>query len=74
MLPWSLISLFSFGFDLTLLAFPSQTGVQDLGEIARAKSEFDVVGHNCRSNMLNLRVNGHRLSPVTFTSTTNDQN
>lgn len=75
MLPWSFVSLFfSFGIDLSLLAFPCQTGVQDLGEIARAKSDFDAVGHNCWPNMLNLHVNDHRLSPVTFTSTANDQN
>ncbi|OIW05882.1 hypothetical protein TanjilG_23668 [Lupinus angustifolius] len=41
----------------------------DLGEIARAKFDFDVVGHYSRSEVLSLIVKDHPTNPVTFTST-----
>ncbi|XP_068662364.1 bifunctional nitrilase/nitrile hydratase NIT4A [Aristolochia californica] len=41
----------------------------DLGEIVRAKFDFDVVGHYARPEVLNLTVKDHPLNPVTFTST-----
>ncbi|OIT00873.1 PREDICTED: bifunctional nitrilase/nitrile hydratase NIT4A [Nicotiana attenuata] len=41
----------------------------DLGEIARAKFEFDVVGHYARPEVLSLIVRDHAVSPVSFTST-----
>ncbi|XWS52812.1 hypothetical protein CRYUN_Cryun11dG0104200 [Craigia yunnanensis] len=40
----------------------------DLGEIARAKFDFDVVGHYSRPEVLNLIVRDHPAKPVTFTS------
>ncbi|KAH1159179.1 hypothetical protein GLYMA_11G180900v4 [Glycine max] len=41
----------------------------DLGEIARAKFDFDVVGHYSRPEVLSLIVKDHPTNPVTFTST-----
>lgn len=41
----------------------------DLGEIARAKFDFDVVGHYSRPEVLSLTVKDHPTNPVTFTST-----
>jgi beta-cyano-L-alanine hydratase/nitrilase len=41
----------------------------DLGEIARAKFDFDVVGHYSRPEVLSLIVRDHPTKPVTFTST-----
>ena len=41
----------------------------DLGEIARAKFDFDVVGHYSRPEVLSLIVRDHPTQPVTFTST-----
>ncbi|KAJ0975116.1 hypothetical protein J5N97_017081 [Dioscorea zingiberensis] len=43
----------------------------DLGEIARAKFGFDVVGHYSRSDVLSLTVRDHSLKPVSFTSAEN---
>ena len=40
----------------------------DLGEIAKAKFEFDVVGHYSRPEVLSLIVRDHPTNPVTFTS------
>jgi beta-cyano-L-alanine hydratase/nitrilase len=40
----------------------------DLGEIARAKFDFDVVGHYARPEVLSLIVKDHPTIPVTFTS------
>ncbi|KAF4373976.1 hypothetical protein F8388_007882 [Cannabis sativa] len=40
----------------------------DLGEIARAKFDFDVVGHYARPEVLSLIVRDHPTDPVTFTS------
>ncbi|XP_072987565.1 bifunctional nitrilase/nitrile hydratase NIT4B-like [Typha latifolia] len=40
----------------------------DLGEITRAKFDFDVVGHYSRAEVLSLTVKDHPQSPVTFTS------
>ncbi|MED6176628.1 Bifunctional nitrilase/nitrile hydratase nit4a [Stylosanthes scabra] len=42
----------------------------DLGEIARFKFDFDVVGHYSRPEVLSLVVKDHPTNPVTFTSTT----
>lgn len=41
----------------------------DLGEIARAKFDFDVVGHYSRPEVLSLIVRDHPSNPVTFAST-----
>nr|XP_023881549.1 bifunctional nitrilase/nitrile hydratase NIT4B-like [Quercus suber]POE74126.1 bifunctional nitrilase/nitrile hydratase nit4a [Quercus suber] len=41
----------------------------DLGEIAREKFGFDVVGHYSRPEVLSLIVRDHPTRPVTFTST-----
>ncbi|KAH0712912.1 hypothetical protein KY289_008871 [Solanum tuberosum] len=41
----------------------------DLGEIVRAKFDFDVVGHYARPEILSLIVKDHPVSPVSFTST-----
>ncbi|KAL9296898.1 hypothetical protein ACSQ67_022794 [Phaseolus vulgaris] len=41
----------------------------DLGEIARAKFDFDVVGHYSRPEVLSLTVKDHPTNAVTFTST-----
>ncbi|XP_042480385.1 bifunctional nitrilase/nitrile hydratase NIT4B-like [Macadamia integrifolia] len=40
----------------------------DLGEIARAKFDFDVVGHYARPEVLSLMVRDHPTTPVSFTS------
>ncbi|CAH2065345.1 unnamed protein product [Thlaspi arvense] len=40
----------------------------DLGDIARAKLYFDVVGHYSRPDIFNLTVNEHPKKPVTFMS------
>lgn len=40
----------------------------DLGEIARAKFDFDVVGHYARPEVLSLTVRDDPATPVTFTS------
>ncbi|KAM7522550.1 hypothetical protein LguiA_012452 [Lonicera macranthoides] len=40
----------------------------DMGEIARAKFDFDVVGHYSRPEVLSLVVKDHPTIPVTFTS------
>lgn len=40
----------------------------DLGEIARAKFDFDVVGHYARPEVLSLIVKDHPTNPVTFAS------
>ncbi|KAF3661994.1 Bifunctional nitrilase/nitrile hydratase NIT4 [Capsicum annuum] len=41
----------------------------DLGEIVRAKFDFDVVGHYARPEVLSLTVKDHPVSAVSFTST-----
>ncbi|KAK9280714.1 hypothetical protein L1049_014412 [Liquidambar formosana] len=59
----------------TVLAGPNHEGEGlisadlDLGEIARAKFNFDVVGHYSRPDVLSLNVKDHQTSPVTFAST-----
>ncbi|KAJ4907718.1 Nitrilase 2 [Raphanus sativus] len=40
----------------------------DLGDIARAKLYFDVVGHYSKPDIFNLTVNEHPKKPVTFVS------
>lgn len=40
----------------------------DLGEIVRAKFDFDVVGHYARPEVLSLVVNDKPQLPVSFTS------
>jgi beta-cyano-L-alanine hydratase/nitrilase len=40
----------------------------DLGEIVRAKFDFDVVGHYARPEVLSLVVNDKPHLPVSFTS------
>lgn len=40
----------------------------DLGEIAKAKFNFDVVGHYSRPDVLSLVVKDCRAAPVTFAS------
>ncbi|VFQ98961.1 unnamed protein product [Cuscuta campestris] len=58
----------------TVLAGPNFDGEAlisadlDLGDIAREKFAFDVVGHYSRPDILNLVVRDHPLTPVTFTS------
>ncbi|KAL5765438.1 hypothetical protein ACOSP7_016055 [Xanthoceras sorbifolium] len=58
----------------TILAGPNYDGEAlisadlDLGEIARAKFDFDVVGHYSRPEVLSLIVRDHPAMPVTFTS------
>lgn len=58
----------------TVLAGPNYDGEAlisadlDLGEIARAKFDFDVVGHYSRPEVLSLIVRDHPTNPVTFTS------
>ena len=39
----------------------------DLGEIVRAKFDFDVVGHYARPEVLSLVVNDKPQRPVSFT-------
>ncbi|XP_052186685.1 bifunctional nitrilase/nitrile hydratase NIT4A [Diospyros lotus] len=58
----------------TVLAGPNFEGEAlisadlDLGEIARAKFDFDVVGHYSRPEVFSLTVKDHPTNPVTFTS------
>ncbi|KVH91453.1 Carbon-nitrogen hydrolase [Cynara cardunculus var. scolymus] len=58
----------------TVLAGPNYDGEAlitadlDLGEIARAKFDFDVVGHYARPEVLSLMVRDHPATPVSFTS------
>ncbi|GLT63904.1 hypothetical protein SLA2020_364330 [Shorea laevis] len=58
----------------TVLAGPNFDGEAlisadlDLGEIARAKFDFDVVGHYSRPEVLSLVVKDDPTNPVTFTS------
>ncbi|KAK6936261.1 Carbon-nitrogen hydrolase [Dillenia turbinata] len=40
----------------------------DMGEIVRAKFDFDVVGHYARPDVLSLVVKDHQAKPVTYTS------
>jgi len=40
----------------------------DLGEIARGKFDFDVVGHYARPDVFRLHVNERSTSPVVFQS------
>ncbi|KAK9131722.1 hypothetical protein Scep_011250 [Stephania cephalantha] len=47
----------------------SQGNYLDMGEIARAKFDFDIVGHYSRPDVLNLIVKDHPTTPVSFTST-----
>ncbi|XP_077235675.1 bifunctional nitrilase/nitrile hydratase NIT4B-like [Tasmannia lanceolata] len=56
----------------TVLAGPNYEGEAlistdlDLGEIARAKFDFDVVGHYARPEILSLTVKDYPLHPVSF--------
>ncbi|GFZ13096.1 nitrilase 4 [Actinidia rufa] len=58
----------------TVLAGPNYEGEAlisadlDLGDIARAKFDFDVVGHYSRSEVFSLTVRDHPTRPVSFTS------
>ncbi|KAL0389965.1 UNVERIFIED_CONTAM: Bifunctional nitrilase/nitrile hydratase NIT4A [Sesamum calycinum] len=58
----------------TVLAGPNYEGEAlisadlDLGEVARAKFDFDVVGHYSRPEVLSLTVKDHPMTPVSFTS------
>ncbi|KAI3692785.1 hypothetical protein L6452_32608 [Arctium lappa] len=58
----------------TVLAGPNYDGEAlitadlDVGEIARAKFDFDVVGHYARPEVLSLMVRDHPATPVCFTS------
>ncbi|KAL5574949.1 hypothetical protein UlMin_016648 [Ulmus minor] len=58
----------------TVLAGPNYDGEAlisadlDLGEITRAKFDFDVVGHYSRSEVLSLVVRDHPTTAATFTS------
>lgn len=58
----------------TVLAGPNYDGEAlitadlDLGEIARAKFDFDVVGHYARPEVLSLIVRDDPATPVSFTS------
>jgi beta-cyano-L-alanine hydratase/nitrilase len=58
----------------TVLAGPNYEGEGlltadlDLGEIARAKFDFDVVGHYARPEVLSLTVKTESKLPVSFTS------
>lgn len=51
------------GLDMVLIEF-----ILDLGDIARAKFDFDVVGHYARPEVLSLIVKDDPATPVTFTS------
>lgn len=42
---------------------------QNLGEIVRAKFDFDVAGHYSRPEVLSLTVRDHPSNPVTFALT-----
>ncbi|XP_057474450.1 bifunctional nitrilase/nitrile hydratase NIT4A isoform X1 [Actinidia eriantha] len=58
----------------TVLAGPNYEGEAlisadlDLGDIARAKFDFDVVGHYSRPEVFSLTVRDHPTRPVSFTS------
>jgi len=39
-----------------------------MGDIARAKFDFDVVGHYSRPEIFSLTVKDHHTTPVAFTS------
>ncbi|CAM8974509.1 unnamed protein product [Rhodiola kirilowii] len=58
----------------TILAGPNYEGEAlitadlDLGDIARAKFDFDVVGHYSRPEVLRLTVNDKPMKPVSYTS------
>lgn len=58
----------------TILAGPNYEGEAlitadlDLGDIARAKFDFDVVGHYSRPEVLRLTVNDQPMKPVSYTS------
>ncbi|XP_057806712.1 bifunctional nitrilase/nitrile hydratase NIT4A [Salvia miltiorrhiza] len=58
----------------TVLAGPNYEGEAlisadlDLGEVVRAKFDFDVVGHYARPEILSLVVKDHPMTPVSFTS------
>ncbi|KAL8501107.1 hypothetical protein ACS0TY_020610 [Phlomoides rotata] len=58
----------------TVLAGPNYDGEAlitadlDLGEVVRAKFDFDVVGHYARPEVLSLVVKDHAMSPVSFAS------
>ncbi|CAI0544118.1 unnamed protein product [Linum tenue] len=58
----------------TVLAGPNYEGEAlisadlDLGEIARAKFDFDVVGHYARPEVLSLTVRDHPTTAVTYTA------
>lgn len=54
-------------FEYGLPFFSCQCSL-DLGEIARAKFDFDVVGHYSRPEVLSLVVRDRPTRPVTFTS------
>jgi len=59
-----------FWFETQALNFDNEKkNDADLGEIARAKFDFDVVGHYSRPEVLSLIVRDHPTQPVTFTST-----
>lgn len=45
----------------------------DLGEIVKAKFDFDVVGHYSRPEVLNLIVKDHPHTPVSFMSSLGDE-
>lgn len=60
-------------YDFALLKWSTdfdfdQNVCVDLGEIARAKFDFDVVGHYSRPEVLSLVVKDNPTKPVTFTS------
>lgn len=46
----------------------------DLGEIVRAKFDFDVVGHYSRPEVLSLTVKDIAQNPVLFTSASKAEN
>ncbi|RVW86709.1 Bifunctional nitrilase/nitrile hydratase NIT4B [Vitis vinifera] len=63
----------SLNYDFALLKWSTdfdfdQNVCVDLGEIARAKFDFDVVGHYSRPEVLSLVVKDNPTKPVTFTS------
>ena len=61
-------NLLVFNLEHINLTFSLVTKFVDLGEIARAKFDFDVVGHYSRPEVLSLVVRDHPTRPVTFTS------
>ncbi|CAN6557293.1 unnamed protein product [Malus baccata var. baccata] len=53
----------------TILAGPNYDGEALISaDLARAKFDFDVVGHYSRPEVLSLIVRDHPATPVTFTS------